>query len=97
MEIVQKNHIRFNLLHDQDNNAARKFNLAWQLPKELQDIYREFGIDLEKFNSNSAWELPLPARFIIDMDGIIRDAKAYPDHTDRPEPESILEILDSMQ
>jgi len=96
METVQKHHIRFNLLHDSDNTVAKLFNLAWQLPEDLQEIYRGFGIDLEKFNGNNSWELPMPARFIIDTNGTIRDAAVYPDHTDRPEPESILSVLDQL-
>ena len=68
----------------------------WQLPEDLREIYQGFGIDLERFNGNDTWELPMPARFIIDRDGIIRDAAVYPDHTDRPEPDSIMTVLDSL-
>jgi len=96
MQTVQKHHLRFNLLHDAGNSVARQFNLVWQLPEDLQEIYRGFNIDLEKFNGNQSWELPMPARFIIDKDGIIRAAAVYPDHTDRPEPESIIEVLDKL-
>jgi len=96
MQTVQKHHLRFNLLHDSGNQVARQFNLAWSLPAELRDIYRGFGIDLEKFNGDDSWELPMPARFIIDGDGTIRDAAIFPDHTDRPNPESIITVLDSL-
>ena len=96
METVQKHHLRYNLLHDENNSIARLFNLVWQLPEDLQEIYKGFGIDLERFNGNTAWELPMPARFIIDRDGIIRDAAVYPDHTERPEPESIMTVLDNL-
>jgi len=93
---VQKHHLRFNLLNDESNTIARQFNLVWQLPEDLQEIYKGFGIDLERFNGNDSWQLPMPARFIIDQSGIIRDAAVYPDHTDRPDPESILSVLDGM-
>ena len=89
---VQKHHLRFNLLHDENNTIARQFNLVWQLPEDLQEIYKGFGINLERFNGNDSWQLPMPARFIIDRSGIIRDALVYPDHTDRPDPESILTV-----
>ncbi len=93
---VRKHHLRFNLLHDEGNAIARQFSLAWRLPEDLCAIYREFGIDLERFNGSDSWELPMPARFIIDRNGIIRDAAVYPDHTDRPEPESIMDVLDGL-
>ena len=38
----------------------------------------------------------MPARFIIDRQGVIRDAAVYPDHTDRPDPGSIATVLDNL-
>ena len=35
----------------------------------------------------------LPARFIIDRDGIIRYANADPDYTGRPEPSDTVRVL----
>jgi alkyl hydroperoxide reductase subunit AhpC len=38
----------------------------------------------------------MPARFIIDSKGIVRDAEVHPDHTIRPEPSEIAEIMKSI-
>jgi len=96
MQTVQKHHLRYNLLHDAGNHVARSFNLVWQLPADLQEVYRGFGKDLGKFNGDDSWELPMPARFVIDRAGVIRDAAVYPDHTERPDPQSIITVLDSL-
>jgi hypothetical protein len=40
-----------------------------------------------------AWTLPIPARFDIDLLGIIRAAESDPDYTTRPEPEDTLEAV----
>ena len=55
--------------------------------------YLGLGIDLERFNGNPAWELPLPGRIVVDRDGSVIDADLHPNHTSRPEPEETLEIL----
>jgi peroxiredoxin len=56
-------------------------------------VYRTFPLDLEKFNGDASWTLPIPARFIIDREGIIRAAEADPDYTTRPEPDDTLRAL----
>jgi len=48
---------------------------------------------LEKRNGDSSWQLPMPARFVIDRGGVIRYAEADPDYTTRPEPEEAVAVL----
>ncbi len=81
------------LLSDPGNRAARKFNLVYQLPEDLRKVYLSFGVDLEKFNGDESWTLPMPARFVIDQSGIIRSADVNADYTIRPEPEDTVKIL----
>ncbi len=85
--------LTFPLLLDPDNLLAKQFRMVFKLPAAMKDVYLGLGIDLERFNGNSHWELPLPGRFIIDRDGTVVDAALHPDHTRRPEPEDTLEIL----
>ncbi len=51
------------------------------------------GVDLPRFNGDNSWELPMPATFVVDRDGIIRWASVDPDYTVRPEPEQVLEAV----
>ncbi len=85
--------LTFPLLLDPDNRLAKQFRMVFKLPEPLQKVYQGFGIDLERFNGNDHWELPLPGRFVIDRDGTVINADLHPDHTRRPEPEETLEIL----
>lgn len=87
----------FLFLSDTDNQVASQFGLVFKLPNELSTLYRKFDIDLEKNNGNSNWELPMPARFIIDDKGIIVDCQVNTDYTKRPEPLNIIEILKSLK
>jgi len=85
--------LSFPLLSDPDNQVAEKFGLVYTLDPDLKELYKKFGIDLERFNGNTSWRLALPGRVIVDRDGIIRDIDVHPDHTTRPEPEETLEKL----
>ncbi|MFZ0930083.1 MAG: peroxiredoxin-like family protein [Syntrophobacteraceae bacterium] len=85
--------LNLKLLSDPGNRAARKFNLVYQLPEDLRKVYLSFGVDLEKFNGDESWTLPMPARFVIDQSGIIRSADVNADYTIRPEPEDTVKIL----
>jgi peroxiredoxin len=49
--------------------------------------------DLEKFNGDASWTLPMPGHFVIDQAGIIRTAESDPDYTTRPEPSETLDAL----
>jgi peroxiredoxin len=63
--------LSFRLLCDEGNKVASRFGVAWTMPKNMQEIYRAFDIDLERFNGDDSWQLPIPGRFIIDRKGII--------------------------
>jgi peroxiredoxin len=95
-QVVKKHKLAFPVLTDEDNNIADKFGLAFTLTPKLRELYSSLGIDLQRFNGNDAWNLPMPARFIIDRKGIVRDAEVHPDHTIRPEPSEIAEMMKSI-
>ncbi|MES0396942.1 MAG: AhpC/TSA family protein, partial [Syntrophobacteria bacterium] len=76
--------------------VAQHYGLAFKLPDDLKEIYLKFNIDLEKYNGDDSWTLPLPARLIIDGDGIIRYAAINADYTVRPEPEETIAELNNI-
>jgi peroxiredoxin len=63
------------------------------LPDDLREIYLKFGIDLARGNDDGTWRLPVPARFVIDRQSVIRAVDADPDDTRRSEPARTVEIL----
>jgi peroxiredoxin len=92
-ELIRTRQLTFEILTDRGNEVAARFGLRFSLPDYLRQVYRTFPLDLEKFNGDASWTLPIPARFIIDQDGTIRWAESDPDYTTRPEPEDTLEAL----
>jgi peroxiredoxin len=96
-ELIRTRQLTFDILTDRGNEVAARFGLRFSLPDYLREVYRTFPLDLEKFNGDASWTLPMPARFLIDQDGIIRWAESDPDYTTRPEPEDTLEALRVLQ
>ena len=87
----------FEVLRDLGNRVADAYGLVFTLPEDLQAIYTTFGIDLPQGNGDGTWRLPVPARFVIDRQGIIRAVDADPDYTRRPEPAATIEVLQGLR
>lgn len=87
------NDLSFQLLHDSENRVARAFGLVFELPHSLHDFYRRFGADLPIRHGDGKWELPIPATYVVDRQGIISLAYANPDYRRRLEPGAVLREL----
>jgi len=95
-QLTQKLNLTFPVLSDPGNRVASKFGSVFTLPKPMQEVYNTLGIDVPRFNGDDSWTLPMPARIIIDREGIIRRADFTVDHTIRPEPDETVSILGRM-
>ncbi len=83
----------FDLLSDPRNKVAAAFRLTFRLPDDLQAVYRAFKLDLASYNGDDSWTLPMPARYVVDTAGQIRNAEVDADYTRRPEPEITVSIV----
>ncbi len=92
-QVAKKHNLTFSVLCDQGNNVASQFGLVFKLPDDLRGLYSSFGADLERFNGDDSWTLPMPGRFILDQQGKIISADVNADYTVRPEPGEIIGIL----
>jgi peroxiredoxin len=90
---VRQNELSFPILSDSKNDVAAAFGLRFTLPDYLIELYKNFGNDLPKINDDPSWTLPMPARFVIGVDGIITYAEVNPDYTLRPDPSELLPAL----
>ena len=85
--------LEFDVLSDEGLKVAQAFGLAFTLPAYLEELYKSFGKTLDKFHGESAYRLPLPARYVVDRQGEIRAADVNADYTVRPDPEETLAQL----
>ena len=73
--------------------VADAYGIRYKVPADLKEVYTKFGIKLHEYNGDDSWTLPMPARLIIDRDGVIRYAAINADYTVRPDPEETIAAL----
>ena len=74
----------------------KKLNLTFDIltdQRYLRDLYKSFGTALDRFHDEPEYRLPIPARYVIDKEGIIRAADVNADYTIRTEPSETLSQL----
>ena len=101
-QVAKRHKLSFDVLRDKGNQLASEFGLVFTLPDDLRELYSKYGIDLERFNGDDSWRLPIPGRFVIDSNSLIRYASVDPDYVDpdytvRPEPTETVAVLQSMR
>jgi peroxiredoxin len=89
----KKLNLAFDMLTDLHLKTAEQFRLVFTLPDYLRDLYKSFGNALDKFHDEPEYRLPIPARHLVDKQGIIRAADVNADYTIRLEPSETLRQL----
>jgi peroxiredoxin len=91
--VHKKLNLTFDVLTDLHLKVAEQFRLAFVLPDYLRELYKSFGSTLDRFHDESEYRLPMPARYVIDKNGVIRAADVNADYTIRPEPSETVQVL----
>lgn len=89
----KKLNLTFDILTDLHLKIAEQFRLVFTLPDYLRELYKSFGSTLDRFHDESEYRLPIPARYVVDKQGIIRTADVNADYTIRSEPSETLRQL----
>ncbi|WP_373507697.1 peroxiredoxin-like family protein [Thiocapsa sp.] len=94
---VEEDGYPFEILSDVDDSVMQAYNLAFEVPADLSEIYQKvLSLDLADYNGDGRYVLPVPATFVIDRAGIIRAAFADVDYRRRVEPADILAALEAL-
>ena len=95
--ITPRTNLTFDILTDPHLKTAEQLRLVFVLPNYLRELYKSFGTTLDKFHDESEYRLPMPARYVIDKEGIIRAADVNADYTIRPEPAETVRLLRTLR
>lgn len=96
MMTQQLGQFEYTLLSDLGNVVARQYGLVYQLtPDVLADVRGR--VNLEEYNGDDSYELPLAATYVIGTDGTIRYAFIDADYRKRAEPEDVLTVLKTLR
>ena len=91
LTMAEKHAIPIDILTDATSEVMKQYRLWYAVPAAIKTLYLEkFGLNLEKYNGAGRWELPVPATYVLDRDGIVRAGEADPDYTVRMEPAEIV-------
>jgi peroxiredoxin len=90
---AERHDIAIDILSDEGNRVAEQLGLVFELPQALRPIYEMIGIDLEEYNGDDSFKLPVPATYIIGQDGVILYDFVNADYTQRLEPAQIVAQL----
>lgn len=94
LTMAEKHAIPIDILSDATSEVLKKYRLWFAVPAEVKALYLEkFGVNLEKYNGAARWELPVPATYVLDRDGVVRAGQADPDYTVRMEPAEIVAAI----
>lgn len=95
---VEKDGYPFEILSDLDDRVMRAYNLYFEVPAELSEVYKKrLSLDLAEYNGEGRYVLPVPATFVIDRNGTIQAAFADVDYRQRVEPAVILAALEAIR
>jgi peroxiredoxin len=83
----------FPILTDLDNGYALALNLAVWIDDEKRAAMIEAGCDISAFQANDCWTLPIPATFVVDAGGVIKERFVDPDYRKRMPMENIIAAL----
>ena len=97
LSTAEKLALDFEVLSDVGNKVAGDFGLVFKLSEKMQEIYKNFGIDLPLANGDQSYDLPIPATYVVARDAIIQFAFVDADYTNRLDPKTIIAELHKLQ
>ncbi|MEM7708633.1 MAG: peroxiredoxin-like family protein [Pseudomonadota bacterium] len=78
------------LASDGDSKIAEAFGIAFRVDDETYKRMKQYEYDLEEISGFKHRQLPAPAVFIVDTDGIIKFSYVNPDYKVRLHPDVLL-------
>jgi peroxiredoxin len=92
-EMKSDSGVKFPILTDMDNGYAMSLNLAIWVGDEMREYMTGIGRILTDYQGNDSWVLPIPATFVVGMDGRIKARFVDPDYRKRMAVEDLLAAL----
>ncbi|OJJ21283.1 hypothetical protein BKI52_12025 [marine bacterium AO1-C] len=92
--VADRRNVQYQVLSDAGNKIADSYGLMFTMPNELRNAYKAFGVDIAQINNNpSSAEVPVPATFVVNTDGLVSYRFVDADYTKRAEPSDIIANL----
>ena len=94
LNIKEKNTLDFEVLSDNGNIVARKYTTVFKNDDSPIKTMTALGFDFDAHYADDSRELPIPAIFVIEKDGIVSFAKSTGgDYRNRVDASTIINVL----
>jgi peroxiredoxin len=94
LSVTEKHNLEFTVLSDVDQSVIRAYRVQFAVAGELRGLHiNVWHNDPREKNADCSMNLPVPATFIIDRDGVIRARFVNADWRVRMEPSDIIAAL----
>ncbi len=91
-----QNDLPFPVLSDMDLGYSLSLGLIFWVGAEVQQLYQDAGIELEKYQGRDGHFLPMAAKFIVGSDGLVKMRQVNVEFRERLEPEAIVAALETL-
>lgn len=88
--VTRKHQLQYKLLSDSDMAAAEAFGVAYQLSKDQIVRYKKHDIFMSNTAGEPRYQLPVPAIFLVNEEGVVEFTYVNPDPEIRIQPELLL-------
>ena len=93
-QVLQSSHsLGFDILSDENQQVIQAYHLQFTVPSQVQEVYKQFGFNLPELTADGSWNLPVPATFVLDRNGVIRARHVDLDYLHRMEPADIVDAV----
>ncbi|CAN7755645.1 peroxiredoxin-like family protein [Rhizobium sp. LjRoot258] len=89
-QLKQQLNLDLTMLADVDHGVAISYGVLFRVPDDTKAHCAGQGYNFGHRHGSTEWMLPMPATFVIDQDGVVRNTFVEPDFTIRQEPSDIL-------
>jgi peroxiredoxin len=96
-DYVEQNDLPFPMLSDVDLGYSLSLGLIFWVDAEIQRLYREAGVELEKYHGNNGSFLPMAAKFIVGREGLVKARQVNIEFRERMEPDAIVAALEALR
>jgi peroxiredoxin len=95
-EYARTDDLPFPVLSDIDLGYSLSLGLIFWVGAEVQRLYKDVGIDLEKYHGNDSYFLPMAAKFIVGRDGLVKARQVNIEFRERMAPEAVMAALEQL-
>lgn len=92
-----QNDLPFPVLSDMDLGYSLSLGLIFWVGAEVQQLYQDAGVELEKYQGSEGCFLPMAAKFIVGQDGLVKARQVNVEFRERMEPEAIIAALETLR